>query len=202
MGVGAYTGADQPTVPADDGWVAPVEDKSGPPGTPASPPPPLGRRARVFLILAVVLVAVVVVIAMLAFVVPEQYPEHQTLTLNSELGWHQSVCVPDETQFGGVTTNVSFRWWTPNPSPVILQASYTVWPAGSLEPGNQVVYSGAGTSGSGWYTSGPYPGNAGSEYFDAIAGLGPLVSPVYVNISYELPGHYLGGPSTVPYCGN
>jgi hypothetical protein len=146
-----------------------------------------------------VLVTVVVVILLLALVVPAQYPEHQTLTLDSA-AWHQTVCVPDETQFGGVTTNVSFTWWTPNPSPITLQASYIVWPAGAFQPSNLVVYSDAGTSGSGWYTSGPYPANSGSENFDVIAGPGPLVTPVYVNISYVLPGHVLGGPATVPGC--
>ncbi len=200
MGVGAYTGADQPTVPADDGWATPVEDKPVPPGTPAPPPPRLGRTARVILVLVVVLVAALAVVATLAFVVPAQYPEHQTLTLDSELGWHQGVCVPDETLSGSVTTNVSFTWSTPGTSPVTVQASYTVWPAGSPGPASQVVYSGSGTSGSGWYTSGPYPGNDGVEFFDALPVSGPI-SQVYVNISYELPGHYLGGPSTGPPCG-
>jgi hypothetical protein len=201
MGVGAYTGADQPTVPADDGWAAPVEDKPVPPGTPAPSPPPLGRGARAILVLAVVLVAALVVIAMLAFVVPAQYSEHQTLTLDSELGWHQAVCVPDQDLSGSVTTNVSFTWSTTGTSSVTVRASYTVWPAGSWSPGIQIVYNGSGTSGRGWYTSGPYPGNDGVEFFDALGFSGPLISPVYVNVSYELPGHYLGGPSTGPPCG-
>jgi hypothetical protein len=203
MGVGAYTGADQPTVPADDGWAGPVEDKPVPPGTPAPPPPPLSGIVRVFWILVVVFVAAVVVIAMLAFVVPAQYSEHQTVTLDNELGWHQSVCVPDQGDFGSVTTNVSFTWSTPSASPILLQASYTFWPVGSFAPGNLVVYNGTGTSGSGWYTSGPFPGNDGIEFFDALAVSGPLVSPVTVDLSYSLPGHYLGGPTTLPYsCGN
>jgi len=199
-GVGAYTGADQPPVQADDGWLPPVEDDPVPPGTLAPPPPRLSGIFRVFQILVVVIVAVV--IAMLAFVVPAQYSEHQTLTLDYELGWNQSVCVPDQTDFGSLTTNVSFTWSTPG-SPILLQASYTVWPVGWLEPGNLVVYNGTGTSGSGWYTSGPFPGNDGVEFFDAFAGSSPLVSPVTVSLSYSLPGHYLGGPTTVPFsCGH
>lgn len=63
-----------------------------------------------------------------------------------------------------------------------------------------IVYSAAGTSGSGGITSGPYPGNAGVESFDAIAAPGPLESSIYANLSDDLPGHYLGGPSAGPSC--
>ena len=47
LGIGDYTGADQPMVPVDDGHPAPLEDEPVPPGTPA-PPPPLDQRNPCF----------------------------------------------------------------------------------------------------------------------------------------------------------
>jgi len=199
MGVGAYTGADQPTIPADDGHLPPLEDKPVPPGAPVPPRRPLGRGFLAILVLVVALVVAVGVIAMFAFVVPAQYAEHQTLTLNSEQGWRQSVCVPTWSLPGWVTTHVSFAWRTGGPYPVTLPASYAAWPAWVLAPIHQIVYNATGSSGSGWYLSGPYPGNSGTEEFAAVGASNPSDS-VTVTISYEGAGHYLGGPSLSPTC--
>jgi len=96
------------------------------------------------------------------------------------------------------------RWSTSGPA----QVTFLVWP--SLLPGlnpfpsfpplkNQTVYDVTGSSGSGWYLSGPYPGNDRVEDFAAIGVSNPSAS-VAVTFTYVFPGLYLGGPSVAPTC--
>ncbi|MGA7477058.1 MAG: hypothetical protein WBW47_07610 [Thermoplasmata archaeon] len=66
--MGAYTRADQPDVPVDDGHPPPLEDDPVPPGTPAPPPPSLDRSELTFLVLVAsalgaLAIAVIVVFA-------------------------------------------------------------------------------------------------------------------------------------------
>jgi hypothetical protein len=151
----------------------------------------------------VVLVVALGVVAILAFAVPAQYPQHATLTLDSAQGWHQPFCVPYEDAFGTVTTNVSFTWSTGGPDSATLQVSFIVWPGGAPNPINQVVYNATAASGSGWYISPPANSyTEGWAYFAASGLSSPSISAVTVNITYDLPGHYLGGTPEVSGCGS
>jgi hypothetical protein len=85
MGVGAYTGADQPTVPADDGWIHPVEDNP-----PPTLPEPSHRRRN----LVVVVVAVVVVISTGLYTIPVPHAFSDQLTVLGERGSYQGTIDP------------------------------------------------------------------------------------------------------------
>ena len=151
--------------------------------------------------LLVVLWIILGTVALLAFVVPDQFSERQNFSLDPQNVWTQSVCVPNQGFYGTFTTNVSFAWSTRSPSSIMFQVSYVSGyrsgPSG-LAPIVKVVYNGSGPSGSGSYVSGPNPGNGAWEEFSMAGILEGSVSSVSVNLSYVLPGHYIGGAYTDP----
>lgn len=71
IGVGAYTGADQPTTQVNDGWTPPPEDK--PPTSPLPKPRP-GRNLIILIIVALVLMVVIPAVVIVEVATPSPHP--------------------------------------------------------------------------------------------------------------------------------
>ena len=144
----------------------------------------------VFLIILAVVV-VVATVAVFAWVVPQQYPQHVMVSLDAGNGWKSTVCIPTgNTYWGGPgSLLVSFNWISSDNSPVELNMSLQ----GAYPP--NVLYDATATSGSGSYQA---AGGGGNVYL-AFAAAGAPKLPAFVNVtvSYDMPGHVIGGP-TVP----
>ena len=144
MGVGAYTGADQPTVPADDGWIHPVED---------NPPPTLPRPSHRRRNLVVVVVAVAVAIPIGLYTIPISHSFSEQLTAQGARGSYEATIDPPQG------SSVSGTWSLPSGQ----GADFFV--DGS---NGQAIYNGFGNSGSFSFAANSppftllaYTGNAG-----------------------------------------
>jgi hypothetical protein len=137
----------------------------------------------------VAVVVIVVVLVVLWYVVPKQFAEERTLSLNYEQNppWRTSICIPGTTSGNPDYTTVSFNWTTSPAQRVTL----VIWPSGNIP--DQSVYNMTASSGNGSYSS------QGTEYFSAF-GVTNVAVVVTIDISYALPGHYFGGPIAGPNC--
>lgn len=149
------------------------------------------RRRKFLLAILIALVIVASVIAVLAFVVVAQYPQHQSISLNAGDDWKSPVCIP--VPVNGGSTNVTFDWTTSSPSMVLLQ----VVPWGSNESGlYPPVYDVIAAGGSGSFLS------TKTSFVLDFAATGAPTLPAFVNItlSYDVPGHMIGGPTSDTSC--
>jgi len=167
-------------------------------------PPTPGRKGsarrvrRVRLIISALIVAAVVTagtIIVLALFVPMNYPEHVIISLNAQNQWNESVCIPTESVSNGPqSVKVSFAWTSSDSTPVQL-VIYPAWPFSESVPYNVTA-----TSGSGSYL------DPGSSYYDNVwldfVAYGAPTLPTFVNISmsYDVPGHVLGGHAVPAGC--
>jgi hypothetical protein len=181
-GVGAYARGQQPERAPED-HVTPLEDTGGLPGR------GLSHVGLALLVVAVVLIVIASVIGILALVVVVQYPQHQTLSLNSRNGWNGEVSIP--VPMDGSAVNVRFNWTASDHSMVRLQAIPWGQPT-FYSP----VYNVTATAGSGWYLS------TSTTCVMGFVAVGTPTLPPFVNItlSYDMSGHYLGGPGSGTGC--
>jgi hypothetical protein len=125
----------------------------------------------------------------LALVVPQHFPQHRYVSLNTGNKWNFDVCIP--VQSGTSPTNVTFNWTSSDHAAVrLLVVPYDM--LGSVPP----IYNVTGVAGSGSY------GSAQNYNEMGFIAVGLPTEPAFVNItlSYDLLGHYLGGPSTPSSC--
>lgn len=155
-----------------------------------------GQRRRrpslkvwVLLAIAIVLVIVASVIGVLAFVVVVNYPQQQNVNLGAGNDWNSTVCISVPTD--GSSTNVTFSWTTSPSTIVSLEA--VSW---GHNLGWSLVYDAIATTGSGTYIA------TGSDYFLAFNATGVPTLPAFVHISlsYDVPGHIIGGPESGLAC--
>jgi hypothetical protein len=147
----------------------------------------------VFVIVTAIMV-VVATFAIFALVVPSQYPQHLKVSLDAGNSWRSTVCIPTgNTYWGGPgSILVSFNWISSGNSPVDLNLSLqNVYPPAA-------VYNVTATSGSGSYDA----SGGGSNVYLVFAATGAPTLPAFVNVtvSYNMPGHVLGGPTVPATC--
>ena len=168
------------------GGVVPVRDDD------ATPPRGPGWLGVVVVVLVIVAIVAGSVIVVLTLYVPQEYLEHQYLSLSESNGWRSGVCIPVDPD--SVPINVSFSWTTSDHSVVQLWAGFDLpW---TQDPAYAPAYAATASQGSGWIETGS---TDTSMQFEAV---GTPALPPYVNItlSYDVPGHYLIGPSTPTSC--
>jgi hypothetical protein len=133
----------------------------------------------VLAVVAVGLVVIVSVIGVLAFVVVEHYPQQRNISLDAADRWSATVCIPVPND--GSSLNVTFSWTTSNGAVVrMLEGPLFSW-----------TYNVTAAAGTGWVS---VHTEVNWAQFGAV---GAPTLPEFVNItlSYDAPGHYLGGPA-------
>ena len=158
---------------------------------------PPRRTGYVSWLMFVIIMAVVVVVAtfaVFAWVVPRQYPQHIVVSLDAGNGWRSTVCIPTgNTYWGGPgSILVSFSWRSSDNSPVDVDMSLqNVYPPSA-------AYNVTAPSGSGSYDA----SGGGSNVYLVFAATGTPTLPTFVNVtvSYNMPGHVLGGPTAPATC--
>lgn len=183
-GVGAYTHVEQPQEP-EESYVVPVPEEE------EEPEPRIGRVGLVVLVLIVIALVTTATIVVLALFVPMEYPQTINFGLDAENAWENTVCIPTgESYWGGPTSIlVSFNWRASTNAQVDVLMAYT---------GNvlqNAIYNVTAPSGSWSYQA---SNGGGDTYLEFLARGAPTL-PEFVNISmsYNMPGHVIGGP-TVP----
>jgi len=145
-------------------------------------------------VIVMAIVVVVAIFAVFALVVPWQYPQHLKVSLDVGNGWRSTVCIPTgNTYWGGPgSILVSFNWISSGNSAADLNMSLpNTYPT-------DVLYNVTAVSGSGSYQA---SGGGGNVYL-AFAAAGAPRLPAFVNItvSYDMPGHVIGGPTVSGTC--
>ena len=186
-GVGEYTHVKQPNQP-EESYVPPVPDEK-------PPSPRMGRIGWVVLILIVAVLVTTVTIVLLAWVVPWEYPQHVTVRLDSGNHWDDAACIPTWAQYSGPgSIQVSFNWTSPSTVDLVMVPHNLI-----IE---EAAYNVTGTSGSGSYQATANVQQGENNVDMEFIGLNAPVMPAFVNISvsYDVPGHVLGSPSTPLTC--
>jgi hypothetical protein len=160
-----------------------------------SPPRGMSRLGWVVFVLVVVTLVVVATIIVLAVAVPWEYPQHVSFSLDAGNAWENTVCIPTgDTYWGGPgSILVSFHWGSSDNSPVRLTMGATA--GGVPQP---VAYNVTASSGSGSYQA----SGDGNNVYLAFAAMGAPTLPTFVNVtvSYDMPGHVIGGPAVPGTC--
>ena len=187
-GVGAYTGVKQPKTPPEN-YESPIPDDE-------PTPPRMSRRDLVIFALIVSVLVTVSTILLLTLVVPWNYPQHVSVSLDQGNGWDVHVCIPTAALYSGPgSILVSFAWTTSNRSSVDL----VMVPHGYIL--QDAAYNVTASSGSGSYQATANLEYENNVYLQFIA-FGAPALPAFVNVSiaYTVPGHVLGGSSAPGTC--
>jgi len=158
------------------------------------PPRRTGYVGWLVFVIVMAIAVVVATVAVFALVVPWNYPQHIKFSLDAGNGWKNTVCIPTgNTYWGGPgSILVSFNWISSGNSPVNLNMSLpNVYPPSA-------VYSVSAPAGSGSYDA----SGGGSNVYLVFTAAGAPTLPAYVNVtvSYNMPGHILGGPTVPATC--